>query len=427
MPGKTSPKTRQMPLAQIKPYARNARNIPQSAVDAVARSIREFGWKQPIVVDAKNVIIAGHTRYKAARKLELTNAPVIIADDLTPDQVKAYRLADNRTGEIASWDSALLLDELGELGDINMGALGFEAHVMHAAGGDLSPAPKPDTPAETDIQPGDIWHLGDHRLLVGDSMDAECRATALADDRPHLVVTDPPYGVKLDKIRNTRRRMSKGAMRNMSGSVGGDHAYSVGADGDTHTDFADAMYLPCAHVFYTWMGQRQAAEHIHHRLAEHGIDWRVTLIWVKTFPVMSPAGHYSSGHEMCLYSRRRGAPSHWQSPTRQKGARLNSTVMEPDDYTDVDALEHAAVIRAASIRMAGGHPTQKPIECMARPIRYSSAPGDHIWEPFLGSGTTLMACERERRKCIGMELHPPYAQMTINRWQDETGQVATRA
>jgi len=354
-----------------------------------------MGWRQPIVIDEDGVVIVGHGRLRAAVQLGLDEVPVHVARGLAPEKVRALRLADNRVGELSSWDDASLMSELGlvrEAGDPGLEALGFGADFLDKLGAGFIPEPSDKLPTETDIQPGDVLEIGGgSRLACGSSSDETVRALALGGGAPYLMVTDPPYGVDYDP--NWRARQGVHRKHYQAPDLGFDDSGSIGS-------YVSAALLPSIDVAYVWHASSTKVE-IHRTFEAVGFEMRAELVWVKPGFQLS-RGHFSWAHESCLYAVRKGRQSRWNS------AKKASTVMRPD-WLDETVL---AVLEAM---VSSGHPTQKPVECMARPIRYSSEPGAAVWEPFAGSGTTIMAAEREGRVACAVEIQPVFCELARRR------------
>lgn len=383
------------PLDAVRPYANNPRQN-DDAVEAVAESIRRFGFRQPIVVDADGVIVAGHTRFRAAQRLGLATVPVHVATDLTPDEVRAYRLADNKTAELASWDDAMLSIELDALrgAGIDWTLLGFDeeelAKLLAPAGteGLTDPDAVPEKPADPIAKPGDLWLLGKHRLLCGDSTSATDVARLLDGAVPALMVTDPPYGVEYDP----EWRMDAG--------LTGNTARMGKVMNDDRADWTEAWKLFPGDVAYVYHAGVFAST-VQQSLERAGFAIRAQIIWAKDRLALS-RGDYHWQHEPCWYAVREGGKGH-----------------RTDDRTQTTLWSIPARDDAGH-----GHGTQKPVECMERPVRNHLA--DTVYEPFAGSGTTVIACERTGRTCMAMELDPGYCDVVVRRWEDFTGRKAER-
>ena len=382
------------PIGALIPYARNARTHSAAQVALIAGSIREYGFTNPVLVDGESGIIAGHGRVLAARQLGLTTVPVIELAHLTPAQKQAYILADNQLALTAGWDKDLLALEIGELNDlgIDIDGLGFDAREIDALlrHGETDPREEetPPVPASPVSRIGDLWCLGPHRLICGDATDAATVARVLNGVAPHLMVTDPPYGVAYDP-----------AWRNDIGAAKTRRTGKV--MNDDRADWRDAWALFPGDVAYVWHGALHATT-VAESLVAAGLAIRSQIIWAKERLVLS-RGDYHWQHEPCWYAVRQKATGHWS------GDRKQTTL-----WTIPGRDQDAATI----------HGTQKPVECMRRPILNNSAPGQAIYEPFSGSGTTLIAAETTGRICLAIELDPAYVDVAVLRWQAFTGRQA---
>ena len=373
-------------LADLTPYPKNPRHITPAAVSAVAESLTAFGWQQPIVIDPKRVIVAGHTRRLAALQLGWTHAPTVT---IPAKHAAAYRLADNRSGEFSTWDLDVLPGELAALptGQLDaLPALDFDAIVQpQPLDGKTDPDDIPEAP-EPRTKLGDVWTMGDHRLMCGDSTDQACVHSLLDGATPALMVTDPPYGVDYDAEWRVREMPWKNAKRSI-GKV----------SNDDRSGWREAYALFPGSIAYVWMG---APDPPVADLIACGFLFRAMIVWVKNQAIIG-RGHYNWQHEPCWYSVRKGASAQWQGDKKQ------TTVW------NIDRRQKSET----------GHSTQKPIECMQRPIRNHK--GD-VYDPFSGSGTTIIAAEREKRRCYAMEISPAYVDLAVARWEAFTGRKATR-
>jgi DNA modification methylase len=397
-----------VPLDRLVPYAANARTHPPEQVAQLAASIAEFGFNVPVLVDDAGVLVAGHGRVLAARALGLAEVPAIRMTHLSEAQLRAYRLADNQIALNGGWDDALLAAELQALRDedVDLGLLGFGQDELDRllrdadGGGDVgaarsaddgvadADAPAPEPPAAPASRPGDLWRLGAHRLLCGDATSPEDVARLLAGERPHLMVTDPPYGVSYDP-----------AWRNAAGVSATARTGRVA--NDDRADWREAWALFPGDVAYVWHAAVHARA-VAEGLEAEGFAVRAQVVWAKPRFVLG-RGDYHWQHEPCLYAVRRGATGHWQ------GRRDQSTLWPI--AAGAGWAEDAATV----------HGTQKPAECMRRPIVNNSAAGDAVYEPFCGSGTTLVAAEAARRRCLAMELDPAYVDVAVRRWERFAG------
>lgn len=418
-------------IDDIRPYESNPRQNDQ-AVAAVAASLKEFGFRQPIVVDEDGVIIVGHTRWKAAKKLALTKVPVHVAKDLTPEQIKAYRIADNQTNTLADWDYELLPIELKDLqaADYNLDLLGFDAEEL---GRLLDPAVKeglcdpddvPAPPDEAITRPGDLWILGNHRLLCGDSSKAGDVDRLLDGASIHLVNTDPPYNVGVASRSNNAIAASRDRP---IGQQGMDIAIRKGEhkvdkklrakdralvnDFISDEEFARLLrawfgnirrvLLP-GRAFYIWGGYSNIWNYPN-ALKECELYFSQMIIWVKEHPVLTRKD-FMGNHEWSFYGWREGAAHKFFGPA-------NIT-----DVWSVKKVNPQSMV----------HLTEKPVELAVRAIQYSSQTGENVLDLFGGSGSTLIGCEQTGRSAFLMEIDPLYCDVIVQRWEQFTGQKAER-
>ena len=380
------------PIGRLIDYARNPRKNDH-AVDRVASAIREFGFRVPVIAKSDGSVIDGHLRLKAARKLELETVPVVVADDLTPAQVRAFRISVNRMAELAQWDNELLLLEFLDLREegFDLELTGFDddeiAAILAEPKQGLTDPDDVPAVAETAVtQPGDLWVMDGHRLICGDSTSADVVSKLLGGVRPLLMVTDPPYGVEYDP--SWRNQTGASATRRTGKVLNDDRA-----------DWREAWALFPGDVAYVWHGALHATT-VADSLIAAGFDIRSQIIWAKDRLVLS-RGDYHWQHEPCWYAVRAKGKGHWAGDRKQ-------TTLWQIANKDQDAETV--------------HGTQKPVECMRRPILNNSSPGQAVYEPFMGSGTTLIAAETTGRACFGVELNPAYVDVAITRWQSFTGQ-----
>lgn len=408
------------PISRPKPYPGNPR-LNDDAVESVAQSIKTFGWRQPIVVDADGVIIVGHTRLKAAQKLGLTEVPVHVARDLTPDQVRAYRLADNKLAELAEWNMELLPIEIGALqaADFDLDLLGFdEDELAKILGGDVTeglcdPDEIPAPPDEATTKPGDLWILGDHRLLCGDSSKPE-DVDRLLDGQPiHLVNTDPPYGVKVEP--RSRRAIAAGnssfpdqskakagasKLRAKDRPIANDSLADCDYDKSLDAWFGNiARVLQPGRGFYIWGGYGNLGDYPP-ALKKHGLYFSQGIAWDKLHPVMGRKD-FLGCWELAFYGWKEGAAHRFYGPNNLR------------DLWQVKKIPPQ--------RME--HLTAKPAELAVRAMQYSTIPGENVLDLFGGSGSTLIAAERTNRKAFLMELDPIYADLIVDRFQRYSGKA----
>ncbi len=393
-------KVERIAVSALVPYARNARTHSPEQVDQIAASIREWGWTVPVLIDETGGLIAGHGRVMAAKKLGLSDVPAMRAEGWSEAQKRAYVLADNKLALNAGWDNELLrveLDGLKEL-DFDLSLTGFadlelSTILADKTEGLTDPDETPEPPAKPVSVLGDVWLLGKHRIVCGSSTEVESVDKALNGVKPHLMVTDPPYGVEYDADWRNK------AMR-ADGSKDGGRAVGKVLN-DDKADWREAWALFPGDVAYVWHAGNMA-----HVVAESllacDLHIRAQVIWAKSQFVIG-RGDYHPQHEPCWYAVRKGKTGHYD------GGRKQSTLWQIDKPQKSET----------------GHSTQKPVECMKRPIENNSSAGQAVYEPFSGSGTTIIAAEMTSRCCHAIELNPAYVDVAIERWQNYTGHQAT--
>lgn len=384
-------------VAKLIPYARNSRTHSDEQIAQIAASIREWGWTTPVLCDENGTIIAGHGRVLAARKLGLKDVPVMVASGWTDAQKKAYVLADNQLALNAGWDMDLLKLEIQELAghEFDLDLIGFDDKTLAGLLNDpeeglTDPDEIPEPPANPVSVLGDVWMLGSHRIVCGDSTDVLAVDKALNGVKPHLMVTDPPYGVEYDAAWRLKVGVNPKNGKTTTGKV----------LNDDKADWRDAWALFPGDVAYVWHADTKSPE-VAESLAVNGFERRALIIWAKSNYPMG-RGHYHHKHEPCWYVVKKGGTGHWT------GDRKQTTLWEINSPRKSET----------------GHSTQKPVECMKRPIENNSSPGQAVYEPFSGSGTTIIACEMTGRACHAIELNPAYVDVAIKRWQDFTGREA---
>ena len=394
------------------PYERNPRKNNE-AVKYVAESIKEFGFKVPIIVDKNFVIVAGHTRCKAALQLGIKEVPCIMADDLTDEQIKAFRLADNKVAEFAEWDKDLLQLELGEL-DLDMEVFGFNTEKELKEG----ETPSLEEIKEPITKTGDVWQLGAHRLLCGDCTDESTIDKLFEGNVMDLCVTDPPYNV------NYEGTAGKIANDNMSDSSFNEFLFKF------YTQMLRA--LKPGGAFYIWHADSEGYN-FRGALKQAGGTVRQCLIWKKNSLVLGRQD-YQWIHEPCLYGWKDGAKHYFVDDRSQTTvyedqanlAKMSKTEMRKMLTEILSGKVSTTVIEEDKPSKNGEHPTMKPVKLIGRLIKNSSAPGEKVVDFFGGSGSTLIACEQLGRKCYTMELDPKYCDVIIKRWENLTGQKAVR-
>jgi DNA modification methylase len=423
-------------VASLVPYEKNTRTHSPEQISKIAASITEFGWTNPILIDGDNGIIAGHGRIMAARQLGITEVPAIDLSHLSATQRRAYIIADNQLALESGWNEDLLAQELADLklDGFDLGVIGFDDTDLNAILSGLGnfegltdPDVVPEAPVIPISNPGDVWLLGKHRIICGSSTDADTVKKLLKNANPHLMVTDPPYGVEYNADWRNHAFNSNGS------DIGG-RAIGKVLNDDT-ADWREAWALFPGDVAYVWHGSSRTAT-VLESLASCLFEVRSLIIWAKSQLVIG-RGHYHPQHEPCWYAVKKGKTGHWQGSRKQTTLWRNiDDIIRPGEEIFARRMD-AETIHAISgdettvwnipnpMKSETGHSTQKPVECMLRPIRNNSVVNDSIYEPFSGSGTTIIAAEISRRSCYAVELNPPYVDMAVIRWQNFTGQQAT--
>jgi len=430
-------KTQNRPIGSIRPYEGNPR-LNDDAVDAVATSIREFGFRQPIVVDGDGVIVVGHVRWRAAQKLGLEVVPVHVVTDLPAEKLRAYRIADNKTAELAEWDLEALRLELEALkvDHVDLSTLGFDPDELaklltgEVAEGLVDPDSIPLPPDEATTRAGDLWILGTHRLLCGDSSKPADVDRLLDGQRIHLVNTDPPYNVKVEPRSNNAiaAGLSSFAAAKPTHHQSMDVARHPEKSQATHrqlrpkdrplandflTDAAfdemlDAWFGNMARVLipgrgvYIWGGYANLGNYPPF-LKKHGLYFSQGIVWDKQHPVLTRKD-FMGAFEICFYGWLEGAAH---------------VYLGPNNATD---LWHVKKVNPQSMI----HLTEKPVELAVRAMQYSSRPGENVLDLFGGSGSTLIAAEQTGRHAFLMELDELYCDVIVKRWEEFTGRKAER-
>src|SRR6516165_5371070 len=422
------------PIGTIRPYENNPR-LNDAGVKAVAASIRAFGFRQPIVVDEEGVIIVGHTRYKAALKLGLEVVPVHVAVGMSKAQAKAYRIADNQTATLSAWDDDKLPLELLQLQqmEFDLNLTGFSGDELlrllssEQNEGLTDPDAVPEPPDEPITQPGDLWILGKHRLLCGDSSKPDDVDRLLAGASVHLVNTDPPYNVRVEPRSNNAIAAGLSSFAGYGNSDPGrdvvrfpekaqpTHKQLRPKDRPLANDFVSdeefdrllqawfgniARVLTPGRAFYIWGGYANCGNYPP-VLKANGLYFSQAIIWVKEHPVLTRKD-FMGNHEWSFYGWREGAAHQFFGPTNAL------------DVWSIKKVNPQSMI----------HLTEKPVELASRAMEYSSRPGENVLDLFAGSGSTLIAAEQTGRKAFLMELDPLYCDVIVERWQAFTGREA---
>ena len=401
------------PIDKLVFYARNPRKN-DAAVDRMCGSIREFGFKIPCLVRSDGEVIDGHLRLKAARKLGIAEIPVILCDEWTPAQVKAFRLMVNRSATWADWDEELLALELRDLqiSDFDLALTGFDAKeidelLMANTQPEDDAPPLPEYPVTRTGRSMALWLAPG--TLRGCDRPAAPSSRLLGERKPFLMVTDPPYGIELDSEWRDRAGLNTCRPDGSSYSkrrTAGHRETTI--FGDTRADWSDAFALvPSLEVAYVWHASKFTAQ-VLEGLLRIGFLHHQQIIWDKGRTVLTRT-HYWFQHEPCWYVRKKNAP--WFGKAGE-----NSTIWHSPS---------PKFIMGGSEEEKFDHPTQKPVELMRKSILNHTKPGELVYEPFLGSGTTLAAAEVTQRVCGGLELDPKYVDVVVERWQGLTGKKAT--
>lgn len=388
-------KIEMLSVNQLVPYTKNARHN-EKAVDKVASSIKEFGFKNPIIIDANNEIIAGHTRLMAAKKLGIDEVPTIKVDDLSPEQVKAFRIADNKTSEYAEWDFELLANELEDLKNegYSLDLTGFDFSEAEKLMDDFKEEVESDETEEETVPPppddpitkrGDIWLLGKHRLMCGDSTVKADVEKLMDDKKANLIVTDPPYNVDYTGKTKDALKIENDKMDNNS-------FYDFLFDAFTrlYEVAEDGAGVYIFHADSEGLNFRKA-------MIESGFKLAQCCIWAKQTMVMGRQDYHWQ-HEPVLYGWKPTGSHYWNTDRKQ------TTIWHFDRPFRNEY-----------------HPTMKPIDLICYPIKNSSKLGDLVLDTFGGSGSTLMACIETDRICYTMEIEEKYADVVLNRYINKIG------
>lgn len=403
-------------IKDLKEYENNPR-FNNKAVDKVAKSIKEFGFKVPIVVDKNNVIVAGHTRLKAAKKLKMNKVPVIVADDLNEEQIKAFRLADNKVAEFSEWDDDLLKLELDSL-NFDMTDFGFEIDIETTDEVvednfeiELSEEPK--------ARIGDVYQLGNHFLMCGDSTKKEDVSKLMNGNLADLVLTDPPYNMNYQGAGNSTDRASKKIKNdNLPDDVFEKFLTDVYKNINMFLKDKGSFY-----VFYKELGTGVFVTSVE----KAGLTFKQNLIWVKNHLVLG-GSKYQNIYESCVFGCKGKSVGFWY------GKRNKTSVIEHFDLMNEDELRgtikqlfddlNTDIVRVDKTLKNDLHPTMKPIKLLTHFINNSSKIDDVILDLFGGSGSTMVACEQLNRVCYMMEYDPKFVDVIIKRWEDFTGKKA---
>ena len=418
-------------IERVIPYDKNPR-VNDSAVDAVARSIQEFGFRQPIVVDAKGVVIVGHTRLKAAKKLGLATVPVHVAK-MTHAQAKAYRIADNQTATIAEWDKELLPIEILELKemDFDLELLGFDKLELDNLlrldnEGLCDPDEVPEPPADPITKPGDLWVLGDHRLLCGDSTKAEDVAKVMAGAQAGLCFTSPPYGQQRDYTKESKGfdwdTLMQGVFANLPMEPAGQVLVNLGL---IHRD---CEWIPYWDQWIEWMrvqGWRRFGWYVWDQGFGLPGNWNGRLAPSFEFVFHFNRQQVEPDKWVAKNEQNVKARKHGQSTMRDKSGELKAFT-SPEASSQANKIPDSVIRETRQVgKVSGGndHPAVFSVAFSTHVVK--CWPGN-VYEPFSGSGTTLIACEQLNRRCYAIEISPQYVDVAVKRWEQFTGKTAHR-
>lgn len=402
------------PIDRVKPNPLNSKQHSDAQVDQLVAAFEEFGQTFPVLVDEKGMLVAGEGRWLAAKKREQGTIKVLVARGWSEAKKRAYLIMDNKLAENSTWDRQRLASEVANLSLVgfDVSLLGFDsgqikAMIANAAKVQGDPDDAPPAPPIPVSQLGDLWICGSHRVLCGDSTDAESVRALLAGATPQLMVTDPPYGVNYDPEWRVKARVAKG------GAMGK-------VKNDDRADWREAWALFPGVVAYVWHGGLHGAA-VQDSLAAAKFVLRAQIIWVKSSLVMS-RGAYHWQHEPAMYVTKQDSfDDHWRFAEDHAAAAYAVKIGETAGWEG--GRKQSTVWEIPLVRNDTGHSTQKPVECMRRPIVNNSKGGDLVYDPFLGSGTTLIAAQMEGRICLGLELDPVYVDVIVQRWANFTGGV----
>lgn len=387
-------------VSELVNYPANSRTHSDDQINQLVNSIKEFGFTNPILIDEHNTIIAGHCRLDAAKRLSMKEVPCIVLSGLSEAQKIAYVIADNKLALNAGWNNDLLVSEFEKLKslDFNTELTGFSVEEIC----DLWPADEPEVfcdeddcpeaPAEPITKLGDVWLLGDHRLVCGSSTIQSDVDKLLNGQSPNTMITDPPYGVKYEADWRAKAKGRKKTEREESSNL----------MNDDEADWYDAYVLFPGSVAYVWHASA-FTDVVMDGLRRSGFDIKQQIIWNKNIHALSRSDYHWK-HEPCWYAIKKGGDRHW------KGGRSQMTVWDiPSIVCEKDKT---------------AHPTQKPVDLFVRSINHHTNPGEYVYDPFAGSGTLMVACEKTRRRALMMELDPKYCDVIIKRYENYTGNKA---
>ncbi len=404
---------------ELIPYANNPRKNDK-AVKAVADSIKQFGFKVPITIDKNGIIVTGHTRLKAAIKLKMKEVPVIRLNDLTDEQVKAFRLVDNKTAEIADWDMDALIQELNEIEmDLSMFDLQREKGINDVVEDEF----EIELPEKPNAKVGDIYKLGQHRLICGDSTDLATIENLMDNDVADCLITDPPYNINYDGGVNSKEKRK----------ILNDHMLDNEFGEFLNKAFEVAAYaLKPGGSFYIYHADKEIVN-FRQACEQANLEVKQTLIWNKNAFTLGRQD-YQWKHEPILYGWKRGA-AHYFTDDRTWSTIIDEEPLNIDKLKASEAKDllkkileetQTSIIDVDKPTRSEEHPTMKPLELIAKNMLNSTKIGEAVLDPFGGSGTTLIVAEQLNRRCYMVELDEKYVDVIIKRWEDYTGLTAKK-
>ena len=422
----------QMEITSLQPYERNPRKNDK-AVKVVANSIEQYGFQQPIVVDNDRVIIVGHTRYRAAKTLGLQKVPVLVANELTDKQAQAYRIMDNRSNENADWDEQALFQELEDLiTDSTIQDLAYdtgytENELERLFREDEDPVEKYAETQQVKAKRGDLYTLGEHKLVCGDSTNAEHLKLLLGDEKVDLIWEDPPYGISYVTANNINYNTRENTLRDRHRAIKNDDLTPEQLDEllNGHMEAILPYWRQGASIY--WSHDIRFTQQFRDMLNKHGVHISDTLIWKKK-NASNWMADYAKFYEPVLYGWRKGAEHNWY------GKNMNPNVNDLDEYDKMSRDQLLKIVKSIhtnvftfgreDAKTVDIHPTVKPVKLIGYHIMNSTQPGQIVYDGFSGSGSTLMACEKTGRTGRAIEYEPKYVDAIIKRWQEKTGAVA---
>lgn len=414
-------------LQDLRPYENNPR-LNDNAIDSVANSIKEFGFKVPVVITKDNVIVAGHTRYKASLKIGLKEVPCIVADDLTEEQIKAFRLADNKVSELSEWDFEKLNIELSNI-DLDMSLFNFDVKELSVEIDKHKEVEEDNFDVEETLEEisiptvkrGQLWKLGNHYLLCGDSTNKDDVRKLMNGNKANLVLTDPPYNMNYSGAGNTPKN-KRDDLKILNDNLSDDdfELFLI----NVNKALSDVMLDGASfYIFYKELGKGVFIT----SLEKGGLTFKQELIWLKNHLVLG-GSKYQNIYEPCLFGCKGESIAIWNGGRKQTSVidsidmlndiEVRNTLRELIETLDVD------VIRENKQLVNDLHPTMKPLKLLARFIKNSSNVNDIVLDVFGGSGSTLITCEQLERQCFTMELDEKFCDVIIKRWEDLTGKKA---